>query len=246
MAPGVDAYSFPARVVPVAAVSVPPLVLLGTGVVTSTALGFASGLVIAVAGALAGQLGRDKGKALQTGLWGSWGGSPTIQRLRYRGAADVGRVQRLHQRIEGILGESLPDPEQERADPVGADSRYEEVSMRVRALTRDTERFRLLFAENVNYGQRRNLLGLRPIGALVATITLIVSGLALWLAHGDMPHRLMQFGPGAVVSFAMLLFWSLVVSPAWVRVPAEAYADQFVAAIDALSDERSRAQLGAQ
>lgn len=107
-------------------------------------------------------------------------------------------------------------------------------------MTQDHDRFRLLFAENVNYGQRRNLLGWRVTGFTVAVLTLAASGFALGVGHGDLSQRLVRFGPGAVASLAMLVIWAFVVRPDWVRVPAEAYADQFVAAIDQLHHERAQ------
>jgi hypothetical protein len=60
-----DSYTFQARRVPVAAVAVPPIVLLGAGIVTTTGLGAASGAVLAAVAAIAGQLGRDRGRELQ-------------------------------------------------------------------------------------------------------------------------------------------------------------------------------------
>src|ERR1700732_4044425 len=109
-----DSYSLPARGIPFAAVLVPPLVLLGAGAGTTTGLGIASGLVLNAAPAVAGQLGRDRGRRLQAGLWEGWGGSPTIQRLRFRtGGPNPGRGERLHGRIEQILGEALPSAVEE-------------------------------------------------------------------------------------------------------------------------------------
>jgi hypothetical protein len=239
---GLDAYSFPARVIPFVAVSVPPLVLFGCGVITGARVGIGAGLIIAVLAAIAGQMGRDRGRALQEGLWASWGGSPTLQRLRHCGHSSAGRVERLHGRIEAILDETLPSATEENADPTTADDRYDEISARIRALTQDRERFPLLFAENVNYGQRRNLLGWRPVGIAVAAVTLAASGLALWLVHSDLSERLVRFGPGVSASVAMLGLWVLVVRRDWVRVAAEAYADQFVAAIDRIHHERSQSK----
>jgi len=43
-----------------------------------------------------------------------------------------------------------------------------------------------------------------------------------------------RYGPGAVVGVLALLFWIFVVTPNWVRLTADAYADQFVGAIDIL------------
>jgi hypothetical protein len=237
-----DAYTFLARRVPVAAVAVPPIVLAGAGIVTTTGLGIASGLVLAVIAAVAGQLGRDRGKNMQAELWVSWGGSPTLRRLQYRGGSSQSRVERLHARIGEILGEALPTAAEESADPSAADERYEEVSARIRAVTRDKGRFGLLLTENINYGQRRNMYGLRRVGVIFAVLTIIVAGLLVALADGSLSDRAARYGPGAATGALALLFWIFVVTPSWVRLTAEAYADQFVGAIDILHAETPAGQ----
>jgi hypothetical protein len=125
------------------------------------------------------------------------------------------------------------------ADLAGADARYEEISARIRARTRDRSRFGLLFSENVNYGMRRNLLGLKPLGIWVAALTVIASALLLLLTHGSLSARATHFGPGGTAGLLLLAFWLLVVTEDWVRTPAEAYADQFIAAIEILHGESS-------
>jgi hypothetical protein len=229
-----DAYTFQARRLPVAAVAVPPIVLAGAGIVTTTGLGIASGLVLAVIAAIAGQLGRDRGKNMQAELWASWGGSPTLRKLQYRGGSSRGRVERLHARIGEILGETLPTAEEESAEPAAADDRYEEVSARIRALTRDGKLFPLLLAENINYGQRRNMFGLRREGVVFAGLTIIVAGLLMALADGSLGEHAARYGPGAAAGVLALLFWIFVVTRSWVKLTAEAYADQFVGAVDIL------------
>lgn len=235
--PGGDAYTFQARRLPVAAVAVPPIVLAGAGIVTTTGLGIASGVVLAVIAAIAAQLGRDRGKNMQTQLWASWGGSPTLRRLQYRGGSSSGRVERLHARIGEILHEAMPTASEESADPAAADDRYEEVSARIRALTHDGKRFPLLLAENINYGQRRNMFGLRREGVVFAALTIILAGLLTALADGSLAERTARYGPGAAAGILALVFWVAVVTPNWVRLTADAYADQFVAAIDILHAE---------
>ncbi len=241
MFPTLDAYSFPARGVPFAAIFVPPLVLFAFGVPKSVALGIASGVVIAVVAAIAGQLGRDRGVKLQRVLWCEWGGNPVRRRLQFRDSTNAGRVERLHARVARILREQPPTAAEEEADWDAARDRYDEISARLRALTDDRERFPHLFAENVNYGQRRNMLGLRPWGAAVALATAVGAALAIWLAPGHTSERFARFGPGGAVAVAMLAFWWLVVSSEWVKVTADAYAEQFVAAINKLYDERTSA-----
>lgn len=237
-----DGYTLQARRLPVAAVALPPIVLAGAGIITTTGLGIASGTVIAVIAAIAGQLGRDRGKRLEPALWASWGGAPTLQRLRFRDAAHPGRVERLHERIEAITGDSPPTADEETANPQAADDRYAEVSARIRAITRDGKSFPLLLAENINYGQRRNMYGLRREGTIISVLTIVVAGLLLALADGGLTERLARYGPGAGVGIAALIFWIGVVTPDWVRLTAEAYAEQFIGAIDILYADRSASQ----
>jgi hypothetical protein len=148
-------------------------------------------------------------------------------------------VERLHERIEAITGEALPTADEEDAAPNVADDRYDEVSARIRALTRDRDRFPLLFAENVNYGQRRNMLGLKPVGVVSAVSTIIAGGLLLWLAHGTVAAKAGRYAPGVVAGLLGLAFWTLVVRPAWVKLTADAYAEQFVGALDLLVADRA-------
>lgn len=230
-----DAYTLQARRMPVAAVAVPPVVLAAGSAITTASLGIGSGAVLAVVGAIAGQLGRDRGKRLEPGLWASWGGSPTLQRLRFRAASNPGRVARLHARIEAITGEALPTAADEDADPDGADDRYEEVSATVRALTRDRDRFPLLLAENVNYGMRRNMLGLKRIAVAIALLTIVAGALLLSLAAGTLSTKAGRYAPGIGAGLLALVFWLFVVRPAWVKLTADAYAEQFVGAIDLLA-----------
>jgi hypothetical protein len=91
-----------------------------------------------------------------------------------------------------------------------------------------------LFAENVNYGQRRNMLGLKPVGVVSAVSTVIAGGLLVWIAHGTVAARAGRYAPGLVAGLLGLAFWTLVVKPAWVRLTADAYAEQFVGALDLL------------
>ena len=74
-------------------------------------------------------------------------------------------------------------PRKRVADPEWADTKYEEVVTSLREATRDTSRFPLVFAENANYGFRRNLWGLRPIGTAVAVVLFLISWTLLSLGH---------------------------------------------------------------
>jgi hypothetical protein len=239
--PSPDAYTLRARVTPVLVVCLPPLVLLGAGVISGTRLGIATGLTVTVLGALAGQLGRDRGKVLEPDLWRGWGGSPTLQALRMRGAVDPDEAERQHQRLAILVEEPLPTLEQECADPDAADRCYNGVTRRLIGLTRDNDEFPLVLAENINYGQRRNLLGLRAFGIGAALLTLIAALVLFATVRGNISTRLGEFGPGAVTGVLELVFWGAVVSSDWVRIPGNAYAARLLEAAEMLArNERPR------
>ena len=165
-----DAYSIKARWSPVLLVLLPPLILCFSLVPGLPAwnklwplLG-AAGVVI-----LADQLGRDAGKRLQPALWDAWGGAPTTAALRHRDASNPVLLARQHERIAALTGRALPTAQDERTDPAGADHAYQAAVAVLIARTRGRRKeFPLIFAEDCNYGFRRNMLGLRPWGKLLA------------------------------------------------------------------------------
>lgn len=206
------------------------IALFGAGAFSlETGAGLLSLLVGAAGIAVCGVV-RGLGRRLQPALWSSWGGSPTIQRLRFSGAADTEAVHRLHARIAPLLDFPLPTAEEEAAAPERADAAYDDAVTALRELTRDTAKFRLVFAENVEYGFRRNCLGLRWIG-LLTSLTAVGISIGVLLAHGrygtsNLLHWIIPAGVGAVGAG----FWTRVVRPEWVRDAAESYADRLFGA----------------
>lgn len=231
-----DTYSFQARYIPMLVTVLPGIVLLGAGIITTTRLGIATGGVVTVVSGVLGQLGRDRGKRLEPNLWASWGGAPTLQRLRYAGAPDAGLVDRLHARIANVLGEPLPTTDEEAADPTSSDRRYTEATRRLIARTTNHDCFPLVFAENINYGMRRNLLGLRTPGVIVAGVTALLATVLFALTAGNVDQRIGRYAPALGVSALELIFWLTIVTADWVRPPAEAYADRLMEATELLQD----------
>jgi len=175
---------------------------------------------------------------LEPGLWASWGGSPSVRRLRWRDAPDEERVRRLHVRLDNLLEEPLPDAESEALDPDAADARYEEAIAVLRERTRDTSRFRLVFAENMEYGFRRNSLGLRPIGLAIALIAFAVSIVFFVWGGGSGAGRATRWGISGGIAVLLAFYWRRVVTPQWVRVAAEVYAERLLEAVETLRADR--------
>jgi hypothetical protein len=229
-----DRYSRTARLAPAILAGLPALAVLVAGISSaSTAL--------RVAGVLGGCVGlvvvafvRDRGRNVQVSLWRNWGGPPSTRRLLWRDgtAADIAR---LHERVECATGVTLPDAAEEEHDPVEADARYDEAVEALRALTRDSERFKLVFEENVNYGWRRNCYGLRPVAIIIAALALVATACVLVFAGGTSVSRAGRWVPALVISVLALVWWTFVVTEGWVRSAAELYADRLFEATHTLA-----------
>ena len=104
-------------------------------------------------------------------------------------------------------------------------------------MTRERPPFGLLFRENVDYGFRRNLLGLRTWGVGSAVLALVIS---VALSDGSWGEILIGAGVPAISALAIGAFFTFAVTRSWVRVPAEAYAGRLFDALVVLDRARPR------
>jgi hypothetical protein len=224
-----DAYALKARHGPALIAGLPGAFLMLAGAF-SPAQG---GKVVGIAGGavlfLAGQLVRDQGRRLQAELWRRWGGNPTSRRLQ-----DEPNNAELRARVEAVTGVQLPTQADETQDSGRAERQRD---LAVASLRERTREHKVLLAENINYGFRRNLLGLRRLGRLLATVALSISVAALIVGNGSWDQRAATWGLSALGCLVMLVFWRRVVTERWVRTAAEIYADQLLAATHALPRE---------
>ena len=237
----VDTYSWRARIAPVLVAFLPvPLAVFvwfpGSSVVAR---------IVAIVGApallfwLLSEIGRDMGKRKEPKLWKSWGGAPTTQRLRFAtpdtNVALVERYHRLLSELDPTL--NLPTAQGEASDPKAADQAYEVATKWLIDKTGDADKFGLLFKENVSYGFRRNLWGLKPLA-----LPLAIVGTALCVAGGWPPVGVVEldWAVTCAVSLALVVFWLGWVRPSWVRIPAEAYADRLFEACERLQAAREQ------
>lgn len=232
-----DAYTWRARITPAAIAASPALAFMAAGGINLDATTGIVSLLVGASGVVAAGMARDAGYRLQGDLWKSWGGSPTVRKLRWRESTNPTLLGRLHEDIALVTGHPLPTGEREEQDPLGADAEYAAAITVLRQRTGDTETFNKLFAENMEYGFRRNCLGLRPTG-LILGVSAIIATLALCI-WGDGPTvtRLLTWGWPGLVSAAALIFWGWVVTPAWIRQPAETYADRLLESVHTLKTQ---------
>lgn len=185
--------------------------------------------------ALMAQIARDRGKRKEPELFRSWGGKPTTLLLRHRDAGKKIVLQRRHQKLQLLVSDvRIPTAEEECTDPDKADDIYDACTAFLLEKTRNSEEFPLVFEEICNYGFRRNLWGMKPLG--IATSFMGLAAIAtLFIVNYRgriMPAPIAQVC--AAINLVLLVGWLVWFTPAWVRIPAEAYAERLLAACETL------------
>lgn len=227
-----DGYERKARLYPALLLLAP---VVGTAVAMLTAKltglqSLAAGVVGCGGAFLLTQLARDAGKKHEGSLFAKWGGLPSIAIFRHRDTRlDAITKARYHKKLAALVKEAkAPTQEQEQADPAAADAVYAAWSNYLRVNTRNTKKFALLFQENVAYGYRRNVWGLRTIGIIVSLLSVVVCGARLYFLHSSTGKIDEVVAGAAAFAALMFLLWTFRFTSDWVRVPADAYAERLV------------------
>ena len=247
--PFVDPYTFRARIQPALVVVLPLGFLMFALLPEHPFFVTAFFALLGAAGgtAVVAQVGRERGRKKEPNLWKSWGGPPTTRLLRHRRQeGDDALAPGLRRQVEEWIGYPLPTKQEEEANPSWADTKYEEAVTSLREATRDTSRFPLVFAENANYGFRRNLWGLKPRGTHRRRARY---GLLDAAAANQMGATLARSVVGvfanpdnvavirlavAVADTALAAFWIFWVKPSWVKAVDDAYAIRLMESVQTL------------
>ncbi len=191
------------------------------------------------------QLGRGRGKALEPMLYRLWDGKPSVAMLRHQdnrlSMATKARYRNFLQRT--VPGLRLASPDEEKKYPAQADDGYEGATSWLLSQTRDHERFGLLFQENINYGFRRNIWGLKP-WALASGPVAIAMVLAFesdaWSSGAVATLSTINLAGWICIATAVthILVFAFLIRSDWVRMAADAYALQLLASCDILETRR--------
>ena len=192
-------------------------------------LGFAVACGVTV---LLAHIARVRGRSAEAQLFNEWGGKPTTIWLRHRSdQLDPRTKSRYFVFFEKkILEWERPSMEEETADPMEADQRYDTAVRWLLEYTRERKRFPLVFKENVSYGFRRNLFGLKTISLIVGSACIVANCIALY--RNFAPFHVAG-ASALVVSIATVVVWGVIVKSPWVRDAADAYAKALLASCDA-------------
>jgi hypothetical protein len=186
--------------------------------------------------ALLGQLARDRGRRKEPELFRIWGGKPTTRLLRHRDTPNAVVLDRRHKKLQRLVtGVQIPTRNEEQANPDFADDVYDACTGFLLEKTRtDKEHFPLVFEENCNYGFRRNLWGMKPLGIASSLAGLGAIAVLFVIRHGagiaPSPIALVC----AAMTLSLLVGWVAWFTPDWVRIPAEAFAERLLAASENL------------
>lgn len=234
-----DTYTLKAQLAPMAVVVIPVWLLVfafapGQLNAWQTALGAAlPALGIPI---LLSQIGRDQGKKKEPTLFRKWGGAPTTRILRHRDTSLDGQtLQRYHAKLAFLVPNvTVPSAQSEGADNEAADRVYESLTRYLREKTRDHSAFSMVFQENMNYGFRRNLWGMKKAGialALLGTGGCLAIAILRFMGQGSN----WQVAGGLVLVNALLLsLWLLRFTPNWVKVAGDAYAERLLGATETM------------
>ncbi|MCR5882157.1 hypothetical protein LRS03_04490 [Rhizobacter sp. J219] len=184
-----DAYSMRARLFPASIAASPALAAIAmliswkslelSNTVATLALVV---LLFAIA-----DFARERGRAVERKLYASKGGMPSVTMFRYSDPTiDQGSKERYRTFLAAKLGKPVPGLEAEQADVGAADSFYDQCGVWLREQTRDTKKFALLFGENVTYGFRRNLLGVKWLALLLNLGVVVICTAMLWYSAWDL------------------------------------------------------------
>jgi hypothetical protein len=145
-------------------------------------------------------------------------------------------LQRRHRKLQELLpDQKIPTPEEELANPQRADEIYQAAAAFLKEKTRDKQRFPLVFEENCNYGFRRNLWGMKPLGIFTAVAGMAAVAALIVMYYRHTRGAMSSITPtAAVLNGLLLLAWFFWVTPAWVRIAADAYAERLLAACDTI------------
>lgn len=169
---------------------------------------------------------RHNGKKNEKLLFQAWGGSPTIRYLRIENNEFNAHTKELVKKnckynLSKIGVKKMPTLEDETNCPAKSDEIYEACVDGMRALTRD-KKYKLVHAENRNYGMWRNLYGVKIYGIFINVLLIIFTTFGyIFLRSVVGKSYLIIF---STVNILFLVYWIIFVNKNNVKAASESYA----------------------
>ena len=238
-----DAYSIRARLFPAIIAAAPAFAALALLISWKT---FGLSNTIASLGILVllyavADLSRNRGTRIQSEIYQEQGGKPSIILFRRNDKTiDAGSKERYREFLSEKLNVAAPTPEEELENQDLADAFYDQCGVWLRQNTRNTKAFPILFGENITYGFRRNLLGVKAFALWLNVIIVIVSVFILWRLSWNIES--LQGNKALVVlivAVAHAAYMLLAVNRDAVRDASRAYARELILSCESLLTKSS-------
>lgn len=221
----IDSYNIRARVLPVY-LTITPIILLIAAILPNglnLPLGGTTAVVFVPLAFLSSQLGADFGKQLERRLWRKWGGPPTTRFLRHSNKEfNIITRERVHEKLRAI-GLYIPTKEEQEQSLSVADAHYQSCIEELIRRTRDSSKFKLVFKGLTEYGFRRNLLGLKPFGIIIAIVANLGCGGSIANIWGTATEPAISIVAGLLTT-GFLFMWLIWVDEKAVQLAANRYA----------------------
>lgn len=179
---GLDGYALKARYYPALLATIPALVALAI-LISRAKFGLTTGiasLAIPVLVFAAADIARRMGKRIEEDIYAESGGKPSVTMMRYSDMSfDAASKDAYRAFYASKINQPIPTEEAEMTNVTAGDAFYERGSAWLRENTRG-KKFSVLLAENITYGYRRNLLGLKWPALLANAALLILCGCLLY------------------------------------------------------------------
>ena len=237
-----DAYDLQARHAPVVFAALPIIVValalipsLGDAKFSAGSIGL---LLFVTLPLVAARIARAAERARQDQLFALWGGMPTTAMLRFSDNRLNPQTKKVYRERLARLGRSfpIPDEDEERRDPAGADIKIGAAMDEVRRRAKEKGN-KTVHRENINFGAARNAFGLKPFGLGACVIAAIGLVAAILLRKPPAATPLDIVVAMAIVTIAAT--WMFACTADRVRHHAEAYALALFEAIEVLVTRRA-------
>jgi len=238
-----DAYSIRARLFPAIIAAAPAFAALTLLISWKS---FALSNLIASLGILVllfaiADFSRSRGRAIQDKLYIEHGGTPSITMFRRNDKTiDAGSKDRYRVFLAGKLAVEAPSSVEESTNQAAADEFYGQCGNWLRQNTRDTKKFPILFTENITYGFRRNLLGVKVLALCLNVIVVGVSTLILWRLSWDIDApQGSRITVVLIVAIAHAAYMLLAVNRTAVWDASEAYGRELILSCESFLEQSS-------
>jgi len=175
---------------------------------------------------LLSQLIRYRGRLIESQLGPKVGREKTATLLGHTNLeVPRGSKKRYHDYLRRN-GFNIPTEDQEHADPAAAHDTFRSAVDWLLVHLRPKAKASGLLSENIAYGFRRNMLGIKPAALTLLLLAIAINGAMLW--KGSDQDRVVAGAVVEVIFACATVAWVFVITAAFVEDASAAYAKRFL------------------